>query len=42
VAFNPLVVHIGGINKVAAMAFVGIHYKVAFSLCGVATKDVAA
>ena len=39
---NPLVIHIGGINEVSAMAFIGIHDKVAFSLCGVAAKDVAA
>ena len=41
-ALNPLVIHICRINEVAAMAFIGIHDKVAFSLCGVATKDVAA
>jgi hypothetical protein len=41
-ALNPLVIHICRVDEVAAMAFIGIHYKAAFSLSGVATKDVAA
>jgi hypothetical protein len=41
-AFNPLVIHIGGVNEVAAMAAIGIHYEMAFGFGGVATKDVAA
>jgi hypothetical protein len=41
-AFNPLVIHICGVYEVAAMAFVGIHNEVAFSLSGISSKDIAA
>ena len=41
-ALNPLVIHICSVDEVAAMAFIGIHNEVAFSLCGVAAKDVGA
>jgi hypothetical protein len=41
-ALNPLVIHIGGIDEVSAMAFICIHHEVAFSLSGVASKDIAA
>ena len=41
-AFYPLVIHIGGIDEIAAMAKVGIHDCVGLGLIGIATKDIAA
>ena len=41
-ALNPLVVHIGGIDEVAAMIEISIHYSVGLGLVGVAAKDITA
>lgn len=38
----PLAVHVCGINKVSAMAAVGIQDQVGLGFIGVATKDIAA
>ena len=41
-AFHPLVIHIGGVDEVSAMAAVGIHYQVGFGFIGISAKNVAA
>jgi hypothetical protein len=37
----PLVIDIGSVDEIAAMACVGIQHFVGLSLVGVTTKDVA-
>jgi hypothetical protein len=41
-AFDPLVIHICGVNEVTAMAAIGIHNKVGFFFTRVAAEDIAA
>jgi hypothetical protein len=41
-AFDPLVIHICGVNEIATMAAIGIHHKVGFFFTRVSAEDIAA
>ena len=40
-AFDPLVIHICGVDEVAAIVLVGIQNQVAFNLSDIFAKDLA-
>jgi hypothetical protein len=41
-AFDPLVIHICGVDEVSTVAAIGIHHKVGFGFSGIAAEDIAA
>jgi hypothetical protein len=40
-AFDPLVIHICGVDEVSTVAAIGIHNKVGFGFSGIAAEDIA-